>query len=232
MLKKLAIALTASIALASSANAAVINTFSNLAAFSAAAGTTALEDFNDSALGRFSYGVAYDFDGFTLTAAANPRGTGPGVGIGNTARSTIDNTARLIWGSQTFGANGSGWGPQIEFIFDAPTYAFGFDWRDTDSTDSYKLTVLGVDFGGATTGGLFPRNGTSTSGFFGLVSDTAFSSVLLQQVARGGVLDDMSIDNVRFTPAPASAVPEPTVLALLSLGLLGLGAVRRKQRTA
>lgn len=75
MLKKLAIALTASIALASSANAAVINTFSNLAAFSAAAGTTALEDFNDSALGRFSYGVAYDFDGFTLTAAANPRGT-------------------------------------------------------------------------------------------------------------------------------------------------------------
>ncbi|WBL65082.1 PEP-CTERM sorting domain-containing protein [Thauera sp. WB-2] len=42
----------------------------------------------------------------------------------------------------------------------------------------------------------------------------------------------MSIDNVRFTPAPASAVPEPTVLALLSLGLLGLGAVRRKQRTA
>ncbi|MDV7393067.1 PEP-CTERM sorting domain-containing protein, partial [Arthrospira platensis SPKY1] len=69
-----------------------------------------------------------------------------------------------------------------------------------------------------------------SSGFFGLVSDTAFTTVTLQQVARGGVLDDMSMDNVRFSPlSTPTPVPEPTSLALLGLGLAGLGFLRRRR---
>lgn len=216
-------------------NAAVINTFTNITDFTNAAGALILEDFNSSTQQRFTLNTAYQFNGFTVTALPHQGGgTGPGAGISDTTRSDIDGTARLVWGRETFGPNNGGWGPQIVFTFDAPTYAFGFDWRNTDPTDSYKLVVLGEDLGAGNTEVPWPRprslpgSPSQASGFFGLVSDTAFTTITLQQVARGGVLNDMSMDNVRLTQT-SSSVPEPASLALLGLGLAGLGFARRRR---
>ena len=201
-------------------------TYTTAPAFATAAGPLSLENFNSSPLGRFNFGTAYQFNGFTITASPNPFGTGPGAGIANTIKSNIDGTPRLVWGQDTFGPNLQGWGPQILFTFDTAVTAFGFDWRDTDVSDGYELVVLGNSIGGSISAVPYPR--TSGTGFFGFVSDTPFSSVLLRQVQRGGVLEDMSMDNVRFS---AAAVPEPASLAVFGIGacIAGFGAARRRR---
>jgi len=200
-------------------------TYTNASTFSTAAGSLTLEDFNSSSLERFVFGTAYQFNGFTITASADPRGTGPGAGIANTTASDIDGTQRLVWG-RTFGPNQGGWGPQILFTFDTAVTAFGFDWNDRDTTDGYELVVLGNSIGSAASAVPYPR--VSGSGFFGLVNDTPFSSVLLRQVQRGGFVEDMSMDNVRFSTA---AVPEPATLAVFGIGacIAGFGAARRRR---
>lgn len=214
------------------ASALTITTYTDLSDFDAAAGLLTLEDFNDSTLQRFDLGTPYSFNGFTITATntfTNP----VGIGISDTTRSDIDGTPRLVWGENAFGGRRDG--PDILFTFDAPIFALAFDWRNTDPTDSYKLVVLGQDFGAGHAEVPWPRprslpgSPSQASGFFGLISDTAFTTVTLQHVAKGGVLNDMSMDNVRFSqfdsPAP---IPEPGTLALLGIGLAGLVLLRRR----
>ena len=60
--------------------------------------------------------------------------------------------------------------------------------------------------------------------------DVGITSVTVQSAATGGQFD-FAIDNVTFTPA-APPVPEPSSLALLSLGGLGLAGWRRWRKRA
>ena len=69
-----------------------------------------------------------------------------------------------------------------------------------------------------------PLNASNPAmGFGGFYSDTAFTSLTILDSS-----DSVMIDNFAF--GTAAAVPEPGTLALLGIGLLGMGAARRRKK--
>lgn len=212
---------------------AAFTTYLSQPSFSTAAGATVVEDFNSysqqviSAPGNASYSKA--FSAFTVSG----NGNGDWVGIATGSQPAAINATNYLQISQSSilpgGSNGNGnEGPTMVFSFATPITAFGFDWRDTDPTDSYKLVVNGVEFANPP----FSSSGTGLgSGFFGLVATggETFTSISLIQNTSGGIVDPFGIDNVRTS---VNAVPEPSSVALaLSAAPLGLVLARRRWRS-
>ena len=98
--------------------------------------------------------------------------------------------------------------------FNKATTAFGFDYFDTDVTDSYQINLLGGDFYKNPPFAFATFGGGASTGFFGLTSTTSFTSVVITNGA-GSVV---------------GGVPEPTTWALLvgGFGLVGVAARRRR----
>ena len=67
----------------------------------------------------------------------------------------------------------------------------------------------------------------NTNGFWGFVSDLAFTSVTLLAGTQSGVAETYNLDNLVF--GNVAAVPEPETYALMGIGLLGLLAARKKR---
>lgn len=104
-----------------------------------------------------------------------------------------------------------------DFVFYAPTVAFGVDVLAVEEASGLRFTIGGESFGHPT---LTDANGYPIPGttFFGVVSGTPFTTV---RISSGGQAPRFyRLDNVSF------AVPEPGALALLVVTL-----VRWRQRS-
>ena len=96
--------------------------------------------------------------------------------------------------------------------------SFGIDLRGYDEAfTTFNLTL--------STGDSFPKTVTNpTGGFFGVTSDVAFSSILIDPTTSFIIMDNFSFGE-------ATAIPEPATMLLLGTGLVGVaGAARRKKK--
>jgi hypothetical protein len=141
--------------------------------------------------------------------------------------------------------NGTIWGTPSSFPYDAAYLQSNYlEWQSQQDVNSpkaltitlpYQVTAVAFEFG-EMNGTAHPFNITLGDGssftltgneenfaFFGVVSETAFSSLTIS-ARNNPVIDDLAFGN------GVSAVPEPSTWAMMILGFAGLGfmAYRRK----
>ena len=108
-------------------------------------------------------------------------------------------------------------------------------FRTYDMSAGLPILAFGFDFAGAATGGIaslradgqlftFGSNGGG-SGFFGIISTTPLTSVAFEDAAPGLPTEIFDLDNVRFV-----TVPEPSTFALLGIAALGSWVLRRRTK--
>lgn len=104
-----------------------------------------------------------------------------------------------------------------------------------EATLPSNITSIGVDLGGyseplttfditLSTGEIFSSTFSNPSGgFWGITTDVAIASILFDPTSSFIIMDNFSFGD------SSVSVPEPASLALLSLGLAGLGFSRKKK---
>lgn len=196
----------AAVLFASTAQAAV-TTFSDRSAFNAAAAVRVSDDFEHTPYGKSTdYAMGYRGDGFTVK----------GSGLYLLGVDPDNYPSYYQWGSgdvMLYRRNGV-----ATFTFDTPVNAIGLD----------LMTILsGAGEVEVAVDGVIHRVSTAnrpTRTFFGLTSDTAFSSFTITSRGGLGLFDNLSFGGL------SSAVPEPSTWAMLITGFGGVGAMMRRSR--
>lgn len=208
--------LLAALLLTGSANAfAVPMAFTTEASWIAALGaaTIATENFESTALGSLTAPGTTDVGLFNVSLnAVGDAGTNTVTAGSATGMSGRHLRLDLDLDNNT----------QVNFSnFDLPgVFGFAGTWASTISGNKLTMTVNGttLKFSDYLTG--------AGNGFFGIVDTTMFSSIELGTEGLNSFGEDFRVDNVKL----ASSVPEPATIALMGLGLLGVGVSRgRKQ---
>lgn len=253
MFKKHQTALLLSAMFASSmAQSAIITTYTDRDAFISALGglTIIEEDFNSRPLQTFDAAFSLDLGDFTVSSDDV---AGDTIGVTDVV---YDNdhwwdepkpeNLGSVDGTRFFGINGSAGGPSFDVSFSTERYVFGFDWLDGDVTDSYAMTVLGEVYESPPFDSGYLIRNSPYRGFFGVISDTAFTDVSFYQTAAGGDIAGFGIDNLitsqidvvtcvqnpdlpECTEEPANGVPVPAPMALIGLGLAAFGFSRKRK---
>ena len=199
--------------IAASTHATVI-TYGNRATFDAAVGTTTLIDFEQYS-GVNHFGSSLSIGSVTFTQA-------------DSRLFVLDSTIYNTTGTSSYlNHNDGGSAPVITNIAGG-AYAVGmdlawlYDWGGggfggimtiaLDNGDTFNTSVVG------------PLNITSTQmGFLGFTSTSMFTAFTIIDSSNSVMIDNFAYSS---TPAPA-----PTVLGLMSIGLLGVGvATKRRNR--
>jgi PEP-CTERM motif len=124
------------------------------------------------------------------------------------------------------------------FIFDVPTYSFGFY---VTGLDSYQSEVFNLYFDqdqfSFTNPYAMPVNVGGGIMYYGIVFDTPVHNVQVKRGIINAGIDYFGIDGISFNVAPAppppvGGVPEPASWALLIAGFGLTGAAVRRRRAA
>ena len=179
-------------------------TYSSRAVFDVAVGATTLEDFNSFGAEIPFHTIPLDVGDFTLsmTGAPSTDAIRNKIDLPPPAFPEFDVDGTVIANVLTF------FGDSLFFTFDTPITAFGADFGAlNDVILRTNVVVSGDVLTPAVTAGNQVR-------FFGVTSDTPFTTVEFRAVANDGY----GIDNVSYIPEPSTL----TLAALALLGLLGL----------
>jgi hypothetical protein len=194
--------------------AAVLTIFDDRAAFLAAIGGSAevSEDFSSFSANDPFRNLTLDIGLFSLRADGPNHDDHNLVNLSGTDLFNVDETtfAKFFVIPDTQLQDGT----TATISFDRPVVAFGADFSTLENA------VFSVN------GQTISHPSSPDDQFFGFTVDVteAFS-----QISIGGSEDRFGMDNVLFTTI--GEVPEPGMLALLGLGLLGLGVARRRTKT-
>lgn len=233
-MKYLAVAIAAIVAVPGYAQAQT--SYTNKAAFLAAAGSTQTETFSGASVGNFaSTGGVFNaaFDGFSITGQNN--GNYVGIARGAVSSGGPNTPIPTAFTGQNYlsWANITGDIVSLTINFNAATTAFGFDWFNTDYTDQYSINLPGGKvFSGPPFTQVVSSSSTANSGFFGLISATPFTSVVITNNFFGGYISDEGMDNfvTNGVGSVNSGVPEPATWAMMLLGFGAIGFAMRGAR--
>lgn len=201
--------------MSATANAAIIS-YTDRTSFDAAAGATTIENFESFAVESAFHTSPLDVGDFSLSMTGSPRTDFNFIDIPPAQASETDvngtNGMRVLTSNTV----------DLVFTFDSAITAFGADFMSLN--DVINRTDVGVD---GQTLSIPIASSSGLPSFFGFTSDTAFTTVTF----HGLVNDAYGVDNVTYTTTDESPVSTTGTLALLGLGLAGLGISRRKSKT-
>lgn len=180
-----------------SAQSAVI-TYTNRTAFEAALSSVQIDSLDGITPYSHTTDIRADY-----TISANMYGCINHDGCGDNSVIGFDNAYQWIYS----GSPGT-------FTFDSPTMGIGLDYANPDCCNYGAIPSLDGNSSGA------------TSGFFGIIYDTAQTSFLLTQSSSY-----LLFDNVTYGQSQAE-VPEPASMMLFGLGIVGLAGLRHHRKTA